>query len=399
MNILSLFDGISCGQQALIKAGVEIDNYYASEVDKYAIKQTQHNFPNTLQLGSVTEVDVGELPQIDLICGGSPCQSFSMAGKRNGMTTTCNQEVVTLEQYLSLKADGFEFEGQSYLFWEYVRILKEVQKVNPNVKFLLENVRMAKNWEGIISRTLGVDALAINSNLVSAQNRYRIYWTNIGPSQCDLTGRKFSLIKQPKDKGIMLNDVLEPERCVPENCYVKSNHLKLPSEIEKTGRYCVAMHGRNPEKPSDRTLGIKTEQRLEPNLTGKTNCLTSVAKDNLILLIKSLTSRDIDVYFAENGDIRPHRKDVSKSGVSELGTIVHPKNKCVSVIASHVPITIIEEPAQIFRLRRLTVRECQRLQTISEDYEWVISQSQSYKCLGNGWTVDVIAHIFKGLTP
>lgn len=138
MNVLSLFDGMSCGQIALTELGVFPANYFASEVDKHAIKQTQLNFPNTKQLGSVTELDGFDLPRIDLLMGGSPCQSFSFAGKRVGMVTTDNVEITDLEQYMDLKRNGFRFEGQSYLFWEYVRILTEIRLMNPEVKFLLE---------------------------------------------------------------------------------------------------------------------------------------------------------------------------------------------------------------------------------------------------------------------
>lgn len=142
MNVLSLFDGCSGGQQALERAGIKYNKYYASEIDKFAIQVTQHNYPNTIQIGSVVDVDVTKLEPIDLLIGGSPCQSFSFAGKRNGMTTSCNEEIYTLDRYLELKADGFQFEGESYLFWEFMRILTDIRKYNPNVLFLLENVEM-----------------------------------------------------------------------------------------------------------------------------------------------------------------------------------------------------------------------------------------------------------------
>ena len=206
MNVLSLFDGMSCGQIALTNLGCFPDKYYASEVDKFAIRQTQHVFPDTKQLGSVTELDGFDLPRIDLLMGGSPCQSFSIAGKRVGMVTTDNVEITDLKQYMDLKRNGFKFEGQSYLFWEYVRILTEIRLMNPDVKFLLENVNMAKNWEKVITGALGVEPILINSSLVSAQNRKRLYWTNIEG------------VTVPEDNGILLGDVLENE--VPEKYYV-----------------------------------------------------------------------------------------------------------------------------------------------------------------------------------
>lgn len=175
MNILSLFDGISCGQTTLNRLNIPITNYFASEIDKYAISITNKNYPNTIQLGDVKDIDVTSLPKIDLLIGGSPCQSFTFAGKRNGMITKDNVEITTLEQYLSLKSEGFQFEGQSYLFWEYIKVLTEVKPTY----FLLENVRMEKKWKDIITDTLNVEPIALNSNLFSATNRQRLYWTNI----------------------------------------------------------------------------------------------------------------------------------------------------------------------------------------------------------------------------
>ena len=193
MNILSLFDGMSCGQLALNRANVHYDKYYASEIEKNSIKITQHNFPNTIQLGDVSKVNGKDLDKIDLIMGGSPCQSFSFAGKMKGMATKDEKEILSLESYLSLKEAGFEFEGESYLFWEYVRLLKET---NPTY-FLLENVMMKDYWKKVISDTLGVEPIMINSNLVSAQDRKRLYWTNI-PN-----------VGQPDDLGLHLRDIME----------------------------------------------------------------------------------------------------------------------------------------------------------------------------------------------
>jgi len=190
MNVLSLFDGLSGGQIALRNLGITPTNYYASEIDKFAIKVTQHNFPNTIQLGDITNIGVAKPFMdswiydkttmeklhnigggIDLLMGGSPCQSFSKAG------------------------DGTGFDGKSKLFWEYLRILKEVK---PKY-FLLENVVMKKEWEDVITEAMGVEPIMINSNLVSAQNRKRLFWTNI-PN-----------VEQPEDRGILLKDILEDD--------------------------------------------------------------------------------------------------------------------------------------------------------------------------------------------
>jgi DNA-cytosine methyltransferase len=193
MNIISLFDGISCGQVALKKLGFKIDNYFASEIDKFAISVTNKNHPNTKQLGSVVELDTTDLPTIDLLIGGSPCQSFTFAGKRNGMITTDKIEITELEQYLELKNSGFEFEGQSYLFWEYIRILKEVKPK----WFLLENVKMEKKWSDIITKTIGVSPVLINSDIFSATRRQRLYWTNI------------PLDELPEKSNLVISDIIE----------------------------------------------------------------------------------------------------------------------------------------------------------------------------------------------
>ena len=211
IRVLSLFDGMSCGQIALKELGIKVDKYYASEIDKHAIKQTQLNFPNTIQLGSVTEVDARELGHVDLLIGGSPCTNFSFAGRRNGMNTTTNEEIYTLDRYIELKKQGFEFDGESFLFWEYMRILGEVRETNPNVFFFLENVEMGEKWESVLTKAIDIPGVHINSALVSAQNRRRIYWTNIKTKTEGLFGWTVPDIEQPEDRGIMLQDVLEDE--------------------------------------------------------------------------------------------------------------------------------------------------------------------------------------------
>ena len=180
MNVLSLFDGMSCGRLALDRLGIEVDQYYAAEIDKYAIQVTQENWPETIQLGDVTQIKAKDLPKIDLILAGSPCQGFSFAGKQ-------------------LAFD----DPRSALFFEFVRILKEC---NPKY-FLLENVKMKKEFLEIITQQVGAEPILINSALVSAQNRQRYYWTNI-PG-----------VEQPEQRGGVLRDILETESVSDEFRY------------------------------------------------------------------------------------------------------------------------------------------------------------------------------------
>lgn len=221
ITVLSLFDGMSCARIALKELGVKVDTYYASEIDKHAIAQTQKNFPDTIQLGDVTKVNAKELGHIDLLVGGSPCTNFSFAGRRNGMNTTTNEEIYTLDRYLELKEQGFQFDGESFLFWEYMRILHEVRETNPNVFFFLENVEMGEKWESVLTQAIGIPGVHVNSALVSAQNRRRIYWTNIRTKTQGLLRKVVPDIPQPEDKGIYLQDILEDE--VDSKYYLKDD--------------------------------------------------------------------------------------------------------------------------------------------------------------------------------
>lgn len=236
MNVLSLFDGISCGQLALIRAGFKDFVYYASEIDKNSINVTQYNFPNTIQLGDVRNVNSSLLPKIELLIGGSPCQGFSFSGKQ-------------------LNFD----DERSKLFFEFERILKETK---PKY-FLLENVMMKKEYEEVITKCLGVEPIMINSSLVSAQNRVRLYWTNI-PN-----------IEQPEDKGIKLSDIIE------------FDNDKNPAAIRGRKLFKATIVGRkiNSEgKREDYNSNIPTIQCLEVRNSNmdKSNCLTTVDKDNVL---------------------------------------------------------------------------------------------------------------------
>lgn len=264
MKVLSLFDGMSCRQIALKECGVKVDTYYASEVDKFAIAQTQLNFPDTIQLGDVRNIDARTLGHIDLLIGGSPCQSFSFAGKRAGMSTEQHEEIKTFKRYLELKKDGFEFEGESYLFWEYMRVLEEIRETNPDVLFLLENVEMGKKWEGVLSEAIGLRGVHINSALVSAQNRRRIYWTNIKTRKEGLFGDVFTDIPQPSDKGLLLHDIIEKN--VSKKYFVSPAALKKLIKRKYAQKDKGYSFGINPpfmnEKSKTVTVGGKMIQDL-----------------------------------------------------------------------------------------------------------------------------------------
>lgn len=341
MIVLSLFDGMSCGQIALRELGAKIDIYYASEVDKYAIQQTQYNFPDTVQLGDVCNVDTRELGHVDLLIGGSPCQSFSFAGKRAGMSTKGKEEIYTLDRYLELKQAGFEFEGQSYLFWEYVRILQELRESNPNVLFLLENVEMGKKWESILSNAIGLRGIHINSALVSAQIRKRIYWTNIRTAS-DLLGNLYTDIPQPKDRGILLRDILQDDADIDESYYLKDKTVKTLLE-----------HKARKTKPH---RGQENKQVKQLNPSGESN----------------------------NGQ-QPFQQN-------RVYDIAYKAPACCANLTGGAYM-IADGNVDDCRIRRLTPTECARLQTIPNWYKWQCGKMQQYKMLGNGWTIEVIKHI------
>lgn len=270
INVLSLFDGISCGQIALQRAGIKVNKYFASEIDKHAIKVTQHNWPNTIQLGDVSSLSIHE--PIDLLIGGSPCQGFSFAGKQLNFN-----------------------DERSKLFFEYVRLLKEARELNPNVYFLLENVKMKKESQDVISDILQVQPIEINSNLVSAQNRRRLYWTNI------------KNVNHPENRGILLRDILEKEY-----------------------------------------IGDLSDEYIN------------------------------------------HRKNQKRWG-NNFGNINTPKHNTLCAIGKS-DVILLED------LKRfMSPLECERLQTVPDNYTSCIPSTYRYKCLGNGWTIDVIAHILSFL--
>lgn len=386
MKVLSLFDGMSCGQIALKQLRIIPEVYYASEIDKHAIKQTQLNFPNTVQLGDVTQVDVSQLEPIDLLIGGSPCQSFSFAGKRVGMSTTDKEEIYTLERYLKLKEEGFQFEGESYLFWEYMRILADIRRYNPNVLFLLENVEMGKKWERVLSEAIGVYGVHINSALVSAQNRKRIYWTNIRTRRNGLFGEMHSDILLPVDKGILLKDILEDD--VDDKFYLSDKMVSCLASRKKTETFtpCKFEPFEFPFAVKDRTINQRVHKM------GDADNYVKISRDGKIKKDQNKAScftagahsggnhSDMDLIF-----LNKRHESNYKSADQKANALLATSWKGNQ--ANGMTLT------GIARIRRLTPTECSRLQTIPVWYKWECSDTQQYRMLGNGWTVDVIVHI------
>lgn len=309
MNVLSLFDGISCARLALDRAEVKYDKYYASEIDKYALKIAMKNYPDTIQLGDITQIDFSKLPKIDLICGGSPCQGFSFAGKQLNFN-----------------------DPRSKLFFEFVRAVKTLK---PKY-FLLENVKMKKEYQEVINELLGVTPIEINSALVSAQNRKRLYWTNIQG------------VEQPEDKGIFLKDIIESGKvdrqkdfCLDAN-YWKGGNLK--SYFEKNRRQLVFVkgleEGRRLKDGKNNSRNYREGYRIY-STEGKAACLT-------------------------------HQSKGGPGGMTGLY-------------------------GDELNYRKLLATECERLQTLPGNWTEGISNTQRYKCIGNAWTVDVVAHIFRSI--
>lgn len=495
LTVLSLFDGMSCGQIALRDMGIPISRYYASEIDKHAIKQTQFNFPDTLQLGDVEkwrEWDI-DWSSIDLLLAGSPCQGFSLAGKMLGHD-----------------------DPRSRLYWVFLDILRHIQTYNPSVKFLLENVRMRPNDERQINESLGLMPVVINSSLVSAQNRVRLYWSDIRTRQEGLFGDVHTDIPIPEDRGIFIQDILEAE--VEDKYYIdsgvfgqdvsdKARSLRVGGGLSTDAKHswdvvkldrelrpkalqgkasCLTAGGHSGgnhsdmdilaiqrQSPAKDTIGIYQKGRgyvepsihllKSPTLTShswqennmicamrgrgednvqtievrpdlKSNSLTSVTKDNLVIPCTWRTHKEdrangMTIVLAV-GSLRffgetefrtmktmkspclkaQQREDGNNQTVVELevGTwrthkvdggfreMAGDKSPCIPARArndgSGQPCVRTDRV-----LRRPTPTECARLQTIPEWYKWECSDTQAYKMLGNGWTVEVIKHILSFL--
>lgn len=366
MNILSLFDGVSCGRVATERTGIEIENYYASEVDKYAIQIAQKNYSDTIQLGDVTKVNASKY-DIDLLIGGSPCQGFSFAGKQ-------------------LNFD----DPRSKLFFEYVKRLEEC---NPKY-FLLENVKMKKEYQNVISKYLGVEPIEINSSLVSAQNRKRLYWTNI-PN-----------ISQPADRGILLKDIVHENfeeilfdmnvdkfnvhpsgKGINGNVYSVNRGKSSTLTTNKGEGQKIAIPLSEYIVPFDKTLQILDKEVQK----GKIGYFRKDSQANRVYYIhgKAITlcgeagggAAKMGQYLF--GCITPDRINKRQNGQR-----FNEGNKFYTLTTQDKHGVLVEG-----YIRKLTPIECERLQTLPDNYTEGISNSQRYKCLGNGWTVDVIAHI------
>ena len=348
INVLSLFDGMSCGQIALQRAGVSVDKYYASELDKYAITVAQANYPDTIQMGDVTNWPNWDIDwsSIDLIIGGSPCQGFSFAGKQ-------------------LAFD----DPRSKLFFEYVNILEYVKMMNPQVKFMLENVKMKKEYLNVISETLGVEPVFINSSLVSAQNRQRYYWSNWD-------------FGQPEDKGLVLRDIVE---------YSVDTKYKLPEKILKG--FESKINRRAEKKSGFDNFNVRP-------LGEKVSCLTAryykTAMSDPFIEVRSasMVGRKINPNTGKRDDYNESLKTVQCLEVNE-----HGKSRCLTTVSKDTLVSDLPPGRHIDyerkSYRKLTPIECERLQTVPDNYTNHVSNTQRYKMLGNGWTVDVIAHILR----
>lgn len=335
MTVLSLFDGMSCGQLALQRAGISYSTYYASEVDKWAIKVTQHHFPDTVQLGDVRNVKGADLPKIDLLIGGSPCKGFSRAGR------------------------GLNFEHpESKLFFEYVRIWKEIQ---PKYWFL-ENVKMKKEWEIEINKILGRKPLRFNSSWVSAQNRERLYWTNIPVNNI------------PTDKKIFLKDIIENgETDLSKSYTIDSNYFKggkRTAEPKNQSQRRNMVFQVNQSKESGGKQPYQQNRIYDPE--GKAPALMAQLSTGSYKILQ-----------------RP--RGFNKGGEKKTG-----KSPTLSSNSWQDNNFLISDEG----IRKLTVKECCRLQTVPDNYfEGIVSNTQAYILLGNGWTIDMIAFIVSFIKP
>lgn len=379
LTVLSLFDGISCGRVALQRANIPVEKYYASEIDKYAIHVTQKNWPDTIQLGDVTKIDFSKYAgEIDLLIGGSPCQDLSIAGNREGL------------------------EGErSGLFFKYVEALNTIK---PKWFLLENNVGMPQEAYEKISELMGCYPIEINSARVSAQNRRRYYWTNIGEKEYNLFGFPTCTIPQPEDKKIILQDVLESGYGVNAEKYAQKINKKIDKSLSWCARdykgfgnqqmtavaepICDFVKKKYDEFAEEKGyIPVKFNTYNKKEITEKaptqTCCSNSQTTSSTIMMFEP---------------VRIGTLEGLSNGQANRIYSVRGKSVCLNANGggggAKTGLYKIDLPNGYYRIRKLTPLECERLQTLPDGYTDCISDSQRYKCIGNGWTVDVIAHIF-----
>ena len=373
MNVLSLFDGMSCGQLALERANVSVDNYFACEIDKYAMQIANKNFPNTIQLGDVSEVIVPNIvdqEDIDLLMGGSPCQGFSFAGEQ-------------------LAFD----DPRSKLFFEFIRIMNELKP-----KYvLLENVRMKKQFEDVITEHMGFPPQLINSSKVSAQNRWRNYWFGVR-----MNGKYYGIEIPPlEDKGLVLKDILQTDHDEPPVPINERNarHHKNPSQ--KALCTTATMYkgaGNNGMTLVDRLMPVgEAEEYAHYNYRATKEVYHMDGKAPTLLTMQGGNREPkVATYSPKGGRIVNRRLDAN--GVRkdyQMDLPLEPQVEVRSDDKTNCLTTVQKDNVVVEGMtwRKLTPVECERLQTLPDNYTEGVSKTQRYKMIGNGWTVDVIAHI------
>ena len=426
MRVLSLFDGMACGMIAMQAAGIEVDRYVAYEIDKYAVQTSSHNFPMIEHRGDVFGADFSEFVGFDWLIGGSPCTYWSIA-------QTKNRETV---------ASGMGWE----LFSQYVRALHEAK---PKYFIYENNKSMSKAIRDSIEETFGFEAVLINSALVSAQNRQRLYW--VGKRNDDGTYSKV-LVEQPEDRGILLRDILVTGVCWREkSCTLDANYYKggnLTSLEKQSGHrlmaaeplittpdgksFCITAteyKGSNPQQTLTKHRRTMVAEPVNITQDGKAQCLRATYyKDG----IRNMVGNDVDrktcvaepvrigTYPTSDGRLLNSQgnriysvdgKAVTQSAQGggwgaktglydvptvEIGSKTHPvyevSNGLITIKGKQYPIKLKDG---YYIIRKLSVRECMRLQTVPEWYEFPVSDTQAYKMLGNGWTCEVIAHLIR----
>ena len=370
MNVLSLFDGMSCGQLALERANVSVDNYYACEIDKYAIQIANKNFPNTIQLGDVTTANYYFDKDIDLLLCGSPCQGFSFAGKQ-------------------LAFD----DPRSKLFFEFIKVMNDLKP-----KYvLLENVRMKKQFEDVITEHMGFPPQLRNSSVASAQNRWRNYWFGML-----INGKYEQIIIPPmEDKGLVLKDILQTDHDEPPVPINERNarHHKNPNQ--KALCTTATMYkgaGNNGMTIVDRLIPVgQAEEYAHYNYRATKEVYHMDGKAPTLLTMQGGNREPkVATYSPKGGRIVNRRLDAN--GVRkdyQMDLPLEPQVEVRSDDKTNCLTTVQKDNVVVEGMtwRKLTPVECERLQTLPDNYTEGVSKTQRYKMIGNGWTVDVIAHI------